>query len=245
MPAGADPNAISLYFLGGSVFLAFMLSFLSKNLSLWGLSRWGLLAGLTWVVGAVGMVIESAFFMDTGAVGSTGQTLFTLLNFLLPSILLAGGVSWLFPSADTKTAALEDKSPQVWGGNLLLALLAYPVVYITYGLIVEPWVSSYYAAGLFELALPTWGQLIPLQIARSILFLIVCLPIIINWQGTKKGLWLSLGGSFFGLTAFMAVITAYWFPWELRLYHGLELLADAFTYIGILVWLYVPGSKQA
>jgi hypothetical protein len=35
----------------------------------------------------------------------------------------------------------------------------------------------------------------------------------------------------------MPVIAAYWFPWQLRLYHGVELLADALAYSAILVGL--------
>ena len=240
-PAGTDPNTIALYFLGGSILLAFLLSFLSQNLDLSGLPRWITLSNLTWIVGAAGMVLESAFFMETDAVSSAGSTLFTLLNFLLPSIALAGAVCWLFPPKNIKFGKKIELTPMSTIGKVGLALAAYPLVYFLFGLLVQPWVSAYYTTELFELTLPTWGQMIPLQIARSLLFLAACFPVIRNWQGSKQGLWLALAGSFFGLTAFMAVITAYWFPWQLRLFHGLELLADSLVYIGILVWLFLPG----
>lgn len=239
-PAGTDPNTIALYFFGGSILLAFLLSFLSRNLSLKGLGRWLVLSCLIWIVGTAGMVLESAFFMDTDAVSSMTSTLFTLLSFLLPSISLAGAVSWLFPPAELQSRQVVELTPNSWTWNICLALLAYPLVYFLFGLLVQPWVSAYYSAGMNELTLPTWGQLIPLQLVRSALFLAVCLPVIRNWQGSRPALWLALAGSFFGLTAFMAVITAYWFPWQLRLAHGLELLADALVYSGALVWLWCP-----
>jgi hypothetical protein len=47
-----------------------------------------------------------------------------------------------------------------------------------------------------------------------------------------------MGVSLFVLTAFMAVITSYWFPWQMRLFHGLELLADAFIYASFLTVLF-------
>lgn len=237
-PAGTDPNTIALYFLGGSILLAFLLSFLSRNLSRKVLVRWIILSGLTWMVGAAGMVLESAFFMDTDAVSSASSTLFTLLNFLLPSIALSGAVSWLFSPVSQTFHKKSSFSPRAWIGNIVLSIAAYPVIYIFFGLLVQPWVAEFYTAEMFELTLPTWGQLIPLQLVRSVLFLAVCLPVIHHWQGSRSALWLALSGSFFGLTAFMAVITAYWFPWQLRVFHGLELLADAFLYGGFLAGIW-------
>ena len=244
MPVGADANKVVLYYLGGSILLAFSLSFLSRNLPLRGIQRWGLLAVFTWAIGAVGMVLESALFMDTSAVSSTGSILFTLLNFILPSLTLAGAVSWLYPPSDLELPERLEIPTKTWIWKVGLALIAYPAVYFLFGLLVQPVVSSYYTADLFELALPTWRQLIPLQIARSALFLSVCFPMIRYWGQTKKALWLSLGMTFFCLTAFMAVITSYWFPWQLRLFHGLELLADSLVYTGVLVWLFFTQGKQ-
>jgi hypothetical protein len=183
--------------------------------------------------------------MDTDAVSSVGSTLFTLLSFLLPSISLAGAVSWLFPPTELQSRQVAELTLNSWIWNICLALAAFPLVYFLFGLFVQPWVSAYYSAGMNELTLPTWGQLIPLQLVRSALFLAVCLPVIRYWQGSRPALWLALAGSFFGLTAFMAVITAYWFPWQLRLFHGLELLADSLVYSGILVWLWFPGWAAA
>lgn len=243
LPAGTDPNTISLYFLGGSLFLGLLLSFLSVNLPDNFFVRWGLLFGLTWTVSAVVMVLESVFFMDTGAVSSAGSAVFTALNFLLPSLTLAGGVSWLFPPVSRDSALTGGLDKHNWTWKIPAALLAYPVIYILFGLIVQPLVAGYYTAGLYELEIPTWGQLVPLQLVRSLLLLAVCLPVIRHWRGSRRRLWLSLGLALFGLSAFMAVITAYWFPWQLRVFHGLELLADGLVYAGVLVWLFAAERE--
>lgn len=237
MPEGTDANTVALWFLGGSILLAFGLSFLARPLAGKGLRRWLILFALTWVVGAVGMVIESFFFMETGAVSSVESTLFTILNFLLPSMFLSGAVVLLFQPAERFDQPKLARPSDAWVWSIAGALLAYPVTYFIFGLLVQPLVMDYYLEGMYELSAPTWGQLIPLQLARSALFLLVCLPVIFSWRGSRRSLWLSLGTSFFLLTAFMAVITAYWFPWQMRLFHGLELLADGFVYSGLLVLL--------
>jgi hypothetical protein len=244
MPAGTDANTVALWFLLGSILLAFVLSFVARRLAVKGPGRWLILFALTWVVGGVGMVLESFFFMETGAVASTGSTLFTILNFLLPSLLLSGMVTLLFRPDEISGQPAPSFSAQEWAWKLLLALLAYPLTYFTFGLLVQPFVMEYYTQGMYELAAPTWGQLIPLQLARSVLFLFVCLPVIRWWQGGRRSLWFALGFSFFVLTAFMAVITAYWFPWQMRLFHGLELFADGMVFAGVLTGLFT-SAKQA
>jgi len=251
LPQGTDPNTIAMWFLLGSMILAFVLSFVARKLVVKASWRWVMLFALTWGIGSVGMVLESMFFMQTGAVSSLETSLVTVLNFLLPSMFLAAALVTLFRPTSAQSVSsdfrefLSNRTGTEWMWRFAAAIAVYPLVYIIFGLLVQPYIMDYYAQGLYELTIPTWGQLIPLQFLRSLLFLLVCLPVLINWKGTRLGLWWGLGLSFFVLTAFMAVITAYWFPLELRLFHGLELLADGLVYVGLLVLLLVRGREKA
>ncbi len=243
-PAGSDANMIAIWFLFGSVILAFVLSFVARNLQANLLSRWAILAELIWIFGIVGMVIESFFFMTTGAVASFKDSLYTILSFLLPVLFFSLMLAILFrPVKPFKSGKyylrnyITATKSSNFGWRLLLALISYPLVYFTFGLIVQPFIQEFYLSGQFELSIPTWSQLIPLQLVRSAIFLLCSLPVIVWWKGSQRGLRLSLGFSIFVLTAFMAVITAYWFPWQMRLYHGLELFADGLIYAAIMVTL--------
>ena len=250
MPKGADANTVAVYFVLGSMLLAFVISFVSRNLEANWLARWIILSELTWNFGVAGMVLDSMLFMTTGAVSSITNMLFTLLSFLPSFLLLSAMVAMLFPPKAPQEPCLDclrnyfgGWKPIQWIWRLGCAVLAYPLVYFTFGLLVNPFVQKFYATGQYELSLPNWDQLIPLQLARSFLFLLVSLPVLAWWRGSKKELWLHLGASIFILTALMAVITSYWFPWELRLFHGLELLADALVYSGALAVLLWNGEK--
>lgn len=247
MPAGTDAGTITLWFLLGSMFLAAFLAPLSRHVQAGGLTRWLILSLFVWAFAAVGMVLESFFFMTTGAVSSLENALFTMLNFLLPALFLSGMVASLFQlvSNTALSPVFVASTLQGWLWRALAALLAYPLIYFTFGLLVQPLIGDYYATGQYELTTPTWGQMIPLQLARSLLFLLVSLPIIARWNGSHRALWLSLGFAIFACTGFMAVITAYWFPWQMRLFHGLELLADGLLYAGVLTWLFArPAPKK-
>lgn len=249
-PAGTDARTIAVWFFLGSMLIAFTLSFVSKNLSANWFVRWVVLTELIWIVAVVSMVLESFFFMTTGAVSTISSGLYTLLSFFTPTIFLAGMITFLFrPEPPTQkwikglssyfsTFKLADLS---W--RSLAAFLAFPLIYITFGLLVAPFIRDYYILGVNELKIPTWDHLITLQFLRSCLFLLACLPVVILWRGSRRGLTSALGISLFVLTAFMAVITSYWFPWQMRIIHGLELLADALIYAGVLAALL--GKKKS
>ncbi len=242
LPAGAEANQVAVHFLLSSMVLAFILSFISQQLHCRWVCRWLILASLTWVIGGVGMVLESSIFMATGAVSSISSGIYTAASFLLPSLFLTLLIALLFPpgkSQEPNTAKLANflssRTVSDWLGRFLIILLAYPLTYFLFGLIVRPLIQDFYLQGQFELINPSWGQMIPIQLVRSLLFLLVSLPVIIFWSGSQKGLWLALGFSVFMLTAFLAVFTSYWFPWQLRLYQGLELLADSLVYAWVLI----------
>lgn len=247
IPAGTDAGTITLWFLLGSVLLAAILVPLSRRLQARSLMRWLILSLFVWVFAAVGMVLESFFFMTTGAVSSLENGLFTMLNFLLPALFLSSVVAGLFHPTENAyhPPSFAAHSPKDWLWRILAALAAYPLIYFAFGLFVQPLIGDFYSAGQYELTTPTWGQMIPLQLVRSLLFLLVSLPVIGFWGGSRRALWLSLGFAIFACTGFMAVITAYWFPWQMRLFHGLELLADGLLYAGALTWLLtMPYSRK-
>ena len=60
----------------------------------------------------------------------------------------------------------------------------------------------------------------------------------------RRSLVLSLGFATSVLVGFMSVITSYWFPWQMRLFHGLEIVADSFVYAGVLVALLVKRRES-
>jgi hypothetical protein len=251
IPAGTDPNTILLWFLLGSLILAFALSFISRGLRGGFLVRWLAMGVLAWTIGAVGMVLEAYFFMSTGAVSSASSAIFTVLNFLLPSLSVAALVALLFRPEDrggrfvaSVCSFFRARTIPEWIWRMLAAIVAFPVIYITFGELVLPLVGEYYVQGAYELALPSWSQIIPLQLARSILFLLVCLPVPVMWRGSRRSLVLSLGLAMSVLVGFMSVITSYWFPWQMRLFHGLEIVADSFVYAWVLVALLVRRRES-
>lgn len=108
--------------------LAFVMSFVSRNLQSNWLVRLIILVELIWVFRVVGMIIKSFFFMTTGAVASLINTLFTTLNFLLPSLFLTALVTFLFqPAAPFEPWVhilrnyFADRKTFAWGWRFIAA----------------------------------------------------------------------------------------------------------------------------
>jgi hypothetical protein len=120
-----------------------------------GVGCWLILFALTWVVGVLGMVLASFFFVETGAIISTGSTRFRILHFLLSSLFLSGIVTLVFRPAKNEQQPAPDFSVRAWAWKLPLVLPAYPLIYITFSFLVQSFVMDYYTQGMYKLTTPT------------------------------------------------------------------------------------------
>ncbi len=249
IPEGAEVSLILLYTLPASMVLAAALAALARGIQGRFLSRWLILGFFTW--GAhIAMFIEAAIFMETGAVSAMNTTLFTIISYFTPGFLSAAIIARLFPP-DTAgrsfranlAAFFAGRKTAVWGWRLLGVLVAFPAIYIFFGWLVMPFTYQFYAQGAYELTAPSWGQIIPVQFARSLLLLLISLPILVTWRDTSRRLFFCLGFAIFVLIGLVWMITSYWFDPALRIFHSLEVFGDAMVYTGVLVSLLVKKDN--
>ena len=120
----------------------------------------------------------------------------------------------------------------------MLALwVAFPIIYLVFGWLVQPFVIEFYREQMAGLTLPGWGQILPVQGLRSLLFLLACIPVALLWRGSRRGLFWHLGGALFAFVGGLYMLQAYWYPITLRVAHSLEILADSMLYAGVLTAL--------
>jgi hypothetical protein len=98
-------------------------------------------------------------------------------------------------------------------------------------------VLPYYLQGTGQLTLPDWSQILPVLALRSLLFLLVCLPILITWRLSYGRLFLTLGLALFLLVGGIGMMYAYWLAPVLRVTHTLEIFADEMLYAAALILL--------
>jgi hypothetical protein len=206
--------------------------------------RWFLLVAFLFVINGIGNAIEGTLFTTLG--GQVGAA----VAFLVPSVTCAFAVALLFPTPSGMSLAqkfsgfLARSKPVPLAGRVLIAILAFPVIYLAFGGIVAPIVVPYYEA-LDFLKIPPLSTLIPVAHVRSVLLLLVSLPIIIGWEGSRARLILGLGLGHAAAVGVGGLVQATFFPSVLRWVHGVEIFADSMVYAWVLVLLFADKSRKA
>jgi Protein of unknown function (DUF998) len=242
LPIGADQSTVLQYTLLGSLILSVSLANLARGLSGSFVSRWLILFFLMWIANPVNNYFEAAIFTTMSA-----AALYAIVMYLPTALLCGAAVAWLFPS-DTSAMSFfanvrtffASHTPDVWIWRLLVAFLAFPLIYYAFRNLIAPFVLDYYQQGSFELTLPGWNQILSVLAIRSLLFLLACLPVLIAWQKSGHRLFVALGLTLFFLVGGVNMLQAYWLPPSLRLVHSLEIFADEIVYAGALVVLLIP-----
>jgi hypothetical protein len=102
-----------------------------------------------------------------------------------------------------------------------------------------PFTYKFYQEQLLGLKAPGWGEILPTLALRSLLFLLVILPVLITWTRSRLGLFATLGISLFLFVGGLALFQATWYTPTIRIAHSLEILADSFAHSGAVVLLLV------
>ncbi|HEY9152842.1 MAG TPA: hypothetical protein VIN60_08155 [Anaerolineales bacterium] len=246
MPAGADQATILQYTLLGSLILALGLAALSRGLSSGFLSRWLILFFLSWIAYGINNYFEAAIFTTMGA-----ESLYTVVLYIPALLLCSGAVAWLFPPATQGVNFLAQartyfatRTRGSWAWRLAAGCFAFPLAYLLFGSLIAPIVIPYYRQDTSLLALPGWDQILPVLALRSLLFLLVCLPVLITWRLSNIRLFLALGLTLFILVGGLGMLSAYWLAPVLRVTHTLEIFADEMVYAGLLTWLLKKPIQQ-
>jgi hypothetical protein len=239
MPEGLDASSAGLYLMLESPLWGLALLGLSRSIVGRFWMRALMLAWFTWVSNVLANQIEAAYF-GTMATGFW----FAIIAFLIPSLLVSAAVAWLFPPAATEPAIVPHTtsffnrySASSWIWRFSVGVVLFMPIYYLFGLLVIPFTIEYYRQGLYGLRVPPLDQLLVIMFVRSVLFFAACLPIVVAWHGARRHLAVCLGLALFYFVGFQPLVIANWMPWELRVPHMLEILADEVVYAWALVML--------
>ncbi|NLP09160.1 hypothetical protein GX408_02060 [bacterium] len=241
MPAGTDTATLAGYLLLASLGIGGLLAYLASRLSGNFLLKWLTLSLFGWVVYSLSTYIEAAIY-TTFSSASLYKVVMDLIAFLASSA--AAVILFRARSPHNTRETLSRFSFLGWAWRIVLAWTAFPVIYLSFGKLVEPFVIDYYRQGLFELTAPGWEQIISAQMLRSLLFLGVCLAVITLWNRSRTELWIGCSVALYLLVGGFYMLQAYWFPVGFRMIHCLEMFADSITYIGLLTLCFMPKEAR-
>ena len=243
-PVAVDEGTQSLLFSLAAIAIAVALAGMAVGLAGRWWERGAILAAFIYVVYGVGNVIEASVFSTLG-----GELALTVMH-LPPSVLGALAVALLFAAPSDEgfrkraAAFLSGWKPGKLAARLGLAVLAFPFFYLLFGMMIAPIVTPHYAR-LDFLVTPPMPTILKVLFTRSVLLLLVSLPVIVGWRESRGRLILALGLGHFVAVGFAGLIQAPFFPAVLRWTHGIEILADSICYAAALAWLFFPRRSRA
>ncbi len=244
MPGEPDPQLQLLLLVPGAIVMALALALMAVGLAGRGWQRWAILASFVFVVHGVANALETRIFTTLG--GDLGAALIPLPVALLGALVVVR----LFPAPSDEP--FGSRLRELFGGwsagrlagRLALAIVAFPFFYFLFGLIVAPIVTPHYARLEF-LVIPPMPTILAVAFIRSVLFLLVSLPVVVAWRESRGRLLLGLSAGHFAAVGLVGLIQAPFFPAVLRWTHGIEILADSVCYAAALVWLFFPRRAAA
>jgi hypothetical protein len=167
-----------------------------------------------------------------------------ILSFALQSLFLGAALGLCF-GLPARTVKLPRLTIRQWVWRAAVAWIAWPLIYLFFGICVAPIVIPYYQNhSLPGFHIPTPQVILTMQLVRSLVFLAATLPLVALWRGSRRGLWLSLGCAHTVTVALFGLIAATFLPALMRLAHGAEMTADAFAYTGLLVLLFAKTETS-
>lgn len=245
-PEQANENTAIYYLLIGSMLLASGWYYLLKGIGGSKIERI-LISSVFILIGfSIGVTIESAIYSDVESYHMS------IILLLLPMILYAIIITII---TDTKKllqpfdkrliSYFKTWSKKSWLKKIVLAIISFPIIYFIFGVIASPFVTNYYSKLVGGLQLPDPGLIIGIQLIRSMLFLVITIPLIVNWTSTKTKLIISLSIAHFVMVFAYDIYLAIVMPVELVIIHGVEIAADSFIYSWILIKILYPDNKMA
>jgi hypothetical protein len=180
--------------------------------------------------------IEAAVYSTTTEVPTM------LLFFIVPCLMASAAAALLTRSAEERPAmptVFADRPITSWWWRVVLAWLAFPVIYYFFGALIYPLVADAYTSPDLGLRLPGPLVVIAAVSLRSLLFLAASIPIIVNWKGSRISLVLSLTVALAAMVGVAGMFESTWMPLPMKLVHGVEIIADSLVHAWALVALLV------
>lgn len=243
LPGPVNMQLLSLLcFIGGFV-LSFALAVLSPRLQGNGRARFMVLAWFVFAWLGINNTIEASIFTTIGGAPAMMATMLFL------SLFVAGAVVLLFGNRERGTSFsnavrcfFDHRTAGQWAVRFSLAVLAFPIVYFFFGMPVGLMVGKFYQNQSFGLQMPSLGVVIGVQFVRSLIALLVVLPILVAWPGSRQRFAWTFGLNLFVVAGLYGLIQAYWMPWTMRSVHLVELLLDSVVYGWLVAALLLPRA---
>ena len=236
-------NSISSNLLGGFI-LSLFLTWLIPRISLERTHLMALIGFNLFVISAFSNFLEAYFFTNV----FSSFSMLAVVSFIALLVNFAKGAmaGWLLSPGDggesmssVLRSHLGGRSKGSWILRIIAASIVYFPIYITFGLLISPFVVPYYSDPSLGFKIPPFTVMIPLQFFRGFLYVIALLPVAAAVKGDRRRVFATLAALLFVPGVFIGYVVDLWitalggtpyFPVSLIPFHMVEILGDMVVY---------------
>jgi hypothetical protein len=185
------------------------------------------------IVGSFNNMLEGYFFtnvfdsLDMFVMGAAVMLVSSGLQAMAAGYVLQAGERSLMAGFNQQ---MQKRNLGEWVKRLAVGALAYFPVYFFFGMLVSPFVISYYSDPSLGLVVPPFSVIIPLEIVRGLLYVAVLLPVVACRDADIKGSTVALAGMLFIPGALLPLLGDQGLPAPIIPFHLVEILADSVVY---------------
>lgn len=231
-------------FLGGLV-LALYLAWLLRRIRL----RRPDLIAVTWlalfVIFGFNNLVEAYFF--TALFPSAADLAAAAATSLLMTLGYAVLAGFLFTEESEGHIVAElrgflgRRSGRSWAWRVAAASAVYFPIYLFFGMLISPFVISYYTDPSVGLRLPSFAVVIPLEFLRGLLYVVALLPFLAAFKGSLRASMLVAASLLYVPGGLVPLIVESSLPASIVPFHMAEILADSAVYGAVLARLLGGG----
>jgi len=228
-----SPTSYILSLIAG-IILTLFFAWLISQMKLRKLHVFALIWLNLYVIRFLSNMIEGFFFttifdsIRSFVVAALIPLFFTLIESAFAGALLTSEGEESLNSSIRKY--LSSRSCSSWIKRIAAGSIAYFPIYFFFGMLVFPFVAEYYSDPSLGLKVPGFEVIIPVEIFRGFLYVIVLFPLMASLKWNRKTSFIALSSMLFIPGALLPLILEPSLPPEIVPFHLFEILADSLVY---------------
>jgi hypothetical protein len=200
------------------------------------LSRWSLTL-LVWlellIIEFLNNYVEAYFFTNRFdntvvlAQSVTSALISTLISATAGALLLGYGAAGITASLKEHFSTRRRNS---WILRIIIRSVAYFPIYFFFGALISPFVLPYYSNPSFGLRIPSFTVMIPVELFRGFVYMLVLLPLLATIVGGRATKFIALAAMLYIPGGLISLLGNQLLPAPIIPIHALEILADSIVY---------------
>jgi hypothetical protein len=131
---------------------------------------------------------------------------------------------------DSLSQHLSTRKAGPWVLRIVAGSIVYFPIYFFFGLLVTPFVLPYYNNPSFGLRIPSFSVMLPVELFRGLLFVLVLLPLLAAVAGGRTTRFVVLASMLYIPGGLVALLGSTSLPAQIVPFHAVEILADSIVY---------------